>query len=150
MLKIRTTMPEFYCIFCYIRNVSIEDGKIIKNNNQFFRKMSIPQGKFLDIVNLILITTLNTLDSEFYEQTDGNAMGGAASSPTAEIYIYAGYEENAMSNCTKHSKNFGTILLWNFVYPKISRPEKLFPSHQQSLSIGKSSLLQWSKKVMEN
>ena len=58
-----------------------------------------------------LITTLNTLDSEFYEQTDGNAMGGAASSPTAEIYIYAGYEENAMSNCTKHSKNFGTILL---------------------------------------
>ena len=88
MLKIRTTMPEFYCIFCYIRNVSIEDGKIIKNNNQFFRKMSIPQGKFLDIVNLILITTLNTLDSEFYEQTDGNAMGGAASSPTAEIYIY--------------------------------------------------------------
>ena len=112
--------------------------------------MSILQDKFLDIVNLILITTLNTLDSEFYEQTGGNAMGGPASSPTAEIYIHAGYEENAISNCTKHSKSFGTILLWNFVYSKMSRPEKLFPSHQQSLSIAKSSLLQWSKNVMEN
>ena len=91
MLKIRTTMPEFYYVFCYIRNVSIEDGKIIKNN-QFFRKMSILQDRFLDIVNLILITTLNTLDSEFYKQTGGNAMGGPASSPTAEIYIHAGYE----------------------------------------------------------
>ena len=98
--------------------------------------MLIPQFELWDIVNLILITTLNTLDCEFYQQIDGVVMGGPASSPTAEIYMEA-HEENAMSKCIKHSKSFG-------VY------SKMFRSHQQSFPIAKTPLLQWRKKVMEN
>ena len=59
----------------------------VNNDDQFTRKTAIPQNKFLDLVNLVLTTTWYTSNSQFYEQTDGVAMGGPASSTTTEIYM---------------------------------------------------------------
>ena len=95
----------------YIRNVLIEDGKImvslditslytnvptidaltyyVINGNQFARKTAIPQDKFLDLINLVLIATWYTFNSKFYQQTDGVAMGRPASSTTGIIHSQA-------------------------------------------------------------
>ena len=54
--------------------------------------MAIPQGKFLDLVYLVLTTTWYTFNSQFYQQTDGVVMGGPAPSTTAENYMQA-YEK---------------------------------------------------------
>ena len=68
----------------------------VNNDNQFTRKMAIPQDKFLDLVHLVLTTTWYTFNSQFYQQTDGVAMGGPASSTTAEIYMQV-YERTAIT-----------------------------------------------------
>ena len=59
----------------------------VNNDSKFSRKTATPQDKFLDIVNLVLTTTWYTFNSQFYKQTGGVAMGGPASSTSAEIYI---------------------------------------------------------------
>ena len=94
----------------YIRNVPIEEDKIIasfdvmslytnipiidmlniikdyvNNVDQFTRKTAIPLDQFLDLVNLVLTITWYTFNSQFCQQTDAFAMGGPASSTTAEI-----------------------------------------------------------------
>ena len=99
---------ECYHVFNYIRNVPIEDDKIIvsfdftslytnipvidtlniikdyvNNDDQFSRKTAIPQDKFLDLFKLVLTTTWYTFNSQVCQQTDGVAMGGPASSTTA-------------------------------------------------------------------
>ena len=61
----------------------------VNNDDQFTRKRTIPEDKFLDLVHLVLTTTWYTLNSQFYQQTDGVAMVGPASSTTAEIYMQA-------------------------------------------------------------
>ena len=74
----------------YIRIVAIEDDEkmnYVNNDDQFTRKMAIPQGKFPDLVYLVFATTWCTFNSQFYQQTDGVAMGGPASSTTVEIYM---------------------------------------------------------------
>ena len=68
----------------------------VHSDDQFARKMAIPQDKFLDLVNLALTTTWYTFSFQFYQQTDGVAMGGPASSTTAEIYMRA-HESTAIS-----------------------------------------------------
>ena len=68
----------------------------VHSDDQFARKTAIPQDKFLDLVNLVLTTTWHTFNSQFYQQTDGVAMGGPASSTTAEIYMQA-HESTAIS-----------------------------------------------------
>ena len=83
------------------RNIPIIDTlniirDYVNNDNQFTRKTAIPQNKFLDLVNLVLTTTWYTFNSQFYQQTDGVAMGGPASSTTAEIYMQA-HERTAIS-----------------------------------------------------
>ena len=82
-------------------NISIIDTlNIIKdyvnNDDHFTRKMAIPQDKFLDLVHLVLTTTWYAFNSQLYQQTDDVAMGGPASSTTAEIYIQA-YEHTAIT-----------------------------------------------------
>ena len=52
----------------------------VNNDNQFTRKTAIPQEKFLDLVNLVLTATWYTFNSQFYQETDGVAMEGTASS----------------------------------------------------------------------
>ena len=93
----------------YIRNVPIEDDRIMvlfdvtslytnigitdmlniiedyaNNDDQFTKKTAIPQDKFLDLINLVLTNTWYTLNSQFYQQTDGVAVGGPASSSSSE------------------------------------------------------------------
>ena len=105
----------------YIRNVPIEDDEImpsfdvtslhtnilvidtlntildyVNSDDQFTRKTAIPQDKFLDLVNLVLTTTWYTFIFQFYQQSDGVAMGGAASSTTAEMYMQI-HERTAIS-----------------------------------------------------
>ena len=56
------------------------------NDDQFIRKMAIPQDKFLDLLNLVLTTTWYNFNSQFYQQLNGVAMGDPASSSTA-VYM---------------------------------------------------------------
>ena len=85
-------MVSFDATSLYTNIPIIDMLDIIKdyvNDDQFTRKMAIPQDKFLDLVNLVLTTTWYTFNSQFYQQTDGVAMGVPASSTTAEIYMQA-------------------------------------------------------------
>ena len=66
------------------------------NDDQFTRKTATPQDKFLGLVHLVLTTIWYNFISQFYQQTDGVAMGGLASSTTAEIYMQA-YECTAIT-----------------------------------------------------
>ena len=50
----------------------------VNNDDQFTRKTAIPQDKLLDLVHLVLTTTWYTFNSQFYQQTDGVAMGGSS------------------------------------------------------------------------
>ena len=59
------------------------------NHDQFTREKAIPQDKLSGLINLVLITTWNTFNSQFYEQMGGLAMGGPASLTTAEIYLHS-------------------------------------------------------------
>ena len=88
-MKIRT--PRILPFSNYIRNVPIEDDKImvsfdvtsfhtntpiidtlniikdyVNNDDQFTRKTAIPQDKFLDLIHLVLTTTWYTFNSQFY------------------------------------------------------------------------------------
>ena len=111
-----------------MRNVSIEDDEImvsfdvtslytnipiidtlniikgcVNNDDQCTRKKAIPQDKFLDLVYLILRSTWYTFNSQFYQQTDSVAMGDAAFSTTAEIYMLA-YESTAITTALHFPK----------------------------------------------
>ena len=68
----------------------------VNNDDQFTRKTAIPQDKFFDLVHLVLTTTWCTFNIQFYQQTHGVAMGGPASSTTAEIYMQA-YKRTAVT-----------------------------------------------------
>ena len=106
----------------YIRNIPIKDDEImvsfdvtslytnisiidtlniikfyVNSDDQFTRKKVIPQDKlFLDLVHLVLTSTWYMFNSQFYQQNDGIAMGGPASSTTGEIYMQA-YEHTAIT-----------------------------------------------------
>ena len=86
-------MASFDVTTLYTNIPIIDTLNIIKdyvnNNEQFTRKTAIPQDKLLDLVHLVLTTTWYTFKSQFYQQTNGVAMGGTASSTTAEIYMEA-------------------------------------------------------------
>ena len=72
----------------------------VNNDDQFTKKTAIPQGKFLDLVNLVLTTTFNY---QFYHQTDGVAMGRPASSTTVKIYKQS-HEHTAISTALHPTK----------------------------------------------
>ena len=74
----------------------------VNNDDQFTWKMAISQDKFLDLVNLVLTTTWYNFNSQFYQQTDGVAMGGPASSITA-TYMEAS-ERTAITTALHPSK----------------------------------------------
>ena len=115
--------------FLYLNIPIIDTLNIIKDNinndNQFTRKTDTPQDKFLDLVHLVLTAIWYTFNSQFYQQTDGLAIGGSASSITAEIYMQV-YERRLMS-----VRIWKTLSMISTIFIKIL------------------SLL-WRKKVMEN
>ena len=84
-------MVSFDATSLYTNIPIIDTLNIIKdyvnNDDQFTRKTAIPQDKFLDLVHLVLTTTWYTFNSHFYQQTDGIAMEGSASSTTTESYM---------------------------------------------------------------
>ena len=125
MTKNSTTFPN------YITNVPIKDDEImvsfevtslytkipiidtlniikiyVNNDYQFTRKMTIPQEKFFDLVDLVLTATWCTFNSQFYQQTDDIAMGSEVSSSTAEFYMQA-HECNTYG--ITPSKSLGTV-----------------------------------------
>ena len=110
-ITVPRSLPHFPTI--YIRNVRNEDDEImvsfdvtslymnipiidmlniikdyVNNDDQFTRKTAVPQDNFQ--------ISWYTFNSQFYQQTDGIAMGGPASSTTAEIYVKA-HERTAIS-----------------------------------------------------
>ena len=78
----------------------------VHNNDQLTGKTAIPQDKFLDLVNLVLTTTWYTFNSQFYQQTDGVAVGGPASSTKTEIYM-ENHESTAISTALHPPKGGG-------------------------------------------
>ena len=99
-----TKARNFNTFLNYIRNVAMEGKEImvsfgvtslcrnvpifdtlerikdyVNNDNQFTRKTTIPEGTFLDPVNLVLTVTWHTFNSQFYQSTD----------VVAEIYMQA-------------------------------------------------------------
>ena len=93
-------MVSFDVTSLYTNIPMIDTLNIIKDyvhsDDQFARKTAVRQDKFLDLVNLVLATIWYNFNSQFYQQTDGVAMGGPASSTTAEIYMQA-HESTAIS-----------------------------------------------------
>ena len=81
----------------------------VNNDDQFTRKTAILQDKFLDLVHLLLTTTWYTFTSKFYQQTDGVAKGGPASSTTAEHFMQA-YERTAITTALHPSKVWERIV----------------------------------------
>ena len=87
----------------------------VNNDDQFARKTTIPEDKFLDLDNLVLTTTWHTFNSQFYQQTDRFAVGGPASSTTAEVYMQT-HERTAISTVIYNIlQKFGSNLLMTFV-----------------------------------
>ena len=81
-------------------NIPIIDSRniiiiYVNNDDQFTRKRAIPQDRF-HLVNLVLITTWYTFNSQFYQQTDGGAMGCSTSPTTTKIHMQA-HEHTAIS-----------------------------------------------------
>ena len=71
----------------------IED--YVNNDVQITVKTTIRQCKFLELVNLVLTTTWYTFNSQFYQQTDGVALGTPVYSTTTEIHKQI-HEETAI------------------------------------------------------
>ena len=93
-------MVSFYVTSLYTNIPIIDTLNILKDYvndyDHFTRKTAISQDKFLDLLNLVLTTNWYTFNSQFYQQTDGVAVGGPASSTTAKVYMQA-HERTATS-----------------------------------------------------
>ena len=132
-----------------IRNGPIEDDEVIVYNltyvnkgDQFIKKTTITQDKFLDLVNLVLTATWYTFDSYFYQQTDDVAMGKPASSTTEEIFMQANEQTNIYD--TTPSKVWEHFVGNIYSIFKHMHLENIFHHINDLLS------LLWRRKVMEN
>ena len=131
-------MVSFQVISLYTNIHIIDTLNIIKDNvnndDRFTRKTAIPQDKFLNLVHLVLTTTWCTFNSQFYQQTDGVAMEGPASSTTTEIYMQT-CECTAITTALhpprvweQFADDVCSILKRTYAFGKLS------PSNQQSSS----------------
>ena len=118
----------------------------VNNDDQFTRKTPIPQGKFLGLVHLVLTTAWYTFNSQFYQQTNGVAMGGPASSTTTNIYMQA-YERTPITMALHPPEVWEQFV--EDVYSILKRMHLNFFSIISTIFIKIVSLL-WTKKVMEN
>ena len=81
---------------------------------RFGRKTAIPQDRFLDVVNLVLITTFYNFNSQVYQQAYSVRIRGAASSTTTEIYMQA-------HECTAISTVLHPPKIWERFYSIFKR-----------------------------
>ena len=143
-------MVSFDVTSLYTNIPTIDSLNIIKdyvnNDDQFTRKAAIPQDKFLDLVDLVLTTTWYTFNSQFYQQANGVAMGGLASSTTTEIYMQA-YERTAITTALHPPKVWEQFVDDVYSILKCTHLENF--SIISTIFIKILSLL-WRKKVMEN
>ena len=86
----------------YLKKILLSKSKL-RQEKLKARKTAIPQDKLLGLVNLVLTATWYTLNSQFYQQTDGAAIGEQASSTTAEFI------------CKYTLQKFGSNLLMTFI-----------------------------------
>ena len=128
-------MVSFDVTSLYMNTATIDSLNIIKdyvnNDDPFTRKTAIPQDKFLDLVDLVLTTTWYTFNSQFYQQTDGVATRGPASSTTAEIYMQA-YEHTLITTAL-HPPKVWERFVDVYSILKCTHFENFF-HHQQSSS----------------
>ena len=108
--------------------------------------MVIPQNKFLHLVHPVLKTTWYTFNSQFYQQTDGVAMGDLVSSTTAEIYMQA-YECKAITMALQPPKVWEQFVDEVYSILKRTHLENVFHLINK---LHKILNLLWRKKVMEN
>ena len=107
-------------------------------------KTAKTQDEFVDLFGLVLTPTWYTFNSQFYQHTDAAAVGGQASSTTAEIYMQA-YEETTIYTSLHPPK-----VLERFVDDSYSISKcKHFFHHSNNKTI-KTLSLQWMKGVTEN
>ena len=159
----------------YIRNVPIEDDEImvsfdvtslytnipiidtlniikdyVNNDDHFTMKTAIPQDKFLDLVHLVLTSTWYNFSSQFYQQSDDVAMGGPASSTTAEMYMQA-YERIAITTALHLPKVWERLVDDVYSILKRTHLENFWKTFSIILTIFIKILsLLWRKRVMEN
>ena len=100
----------------------------------------------LILVHLVLTTSWYTFHSQFYQQTDGVAMGGPASSTTEQICMQA-YEHTAITMALQPPKVWEQLLMAFFL--SLNIPIWKTFSIISTIFIKILSLL-WGKKVMEN
>ena len=91
----------------------------------FTKKTAMPHNKFLDLVNLILKTVWYTFSFQFYQKSDGFAIGYFT---TAEIYMQAHWYA-AISTA-----GLEMIYWWGLFNSLTYAFGKPFPSYQQSSS----------------
>ena len=86
----------------------------VNNNDQFTRKTAIPQDKYL------VLTTRGTLLMQFYQQTDGVAMGGPASSNSQQKFICRLINVlQYLQNCTLQKFGNGSWIMFTYTLGKI-------------------------------
>ena len=121
MLKMKTTprikLPRIQATSFLYTNVPIIDTlNIIKdhvdNDDQFTRKMAIPQAMFLDLVYLVLTTNWYTYNSVL--STNRWRCYGRTSIFNHSRKLYAGSRTNCYINSTTPSKCLGTFCWWHF------------------------------------
>ena len=65
----------------------IED--LLQHDDKLADRTPLPTNQILDLLNILLQTTYFKFNDQFYQQTDGAAMGGPTSAIVSEIYMQA-------------------------------------------------------------
>ena len=65
----------------------IED--LLQRDDKLADQTPLSPNQILDLLNILLRTTYFKFNNQFYQQTDGAAMGGPTSAIVSEIYIQA-------------------------------------------------------------
>ena len=94
-IMVSFTVTSSYTNIPPIDTLNIIKDHVDNDDDQFTRKATIPQERFLDL-------SFYNFNFQFYRKTDGVAMGSPASSTTAEIYMQA-------NKIAARSKSLGTI-----------------------------------------
>ena len=65
----------------------IED--LLQHDDKLADRTSLTPNQILDLLSILLRTTYFKFNDQFYQQTDGAAMGGPTSAIVSEIYMQA-------------------------------------------------------------
>ena len=97
----------------------------MNNDDQFTRKTTIPQEKFLGLVHLVLTTTWYTFNFQFYPKNWWRC-NGRPSTFNHSRNLYAGLWTHSYNYGTAPSRSFGRICWWRYSILKRMHLENLF------------------------